>query len=394
MSYPSKLSERGSALNRARYGLAVLAVVGAMTVGLNMVGDAATPKAKLTAEQVARLLIAHGHNRFGTAGLQRALEFTAGENQSPGRSLGAENEPTATPRAANGAARIPQAGLRNVRVNNPALDTHQTDQTTQSETTIAVAGRNVAVGFNDSQQALFALTDGFDLTGYAYSSDGGRRFTDGGTLPNPLNFVNAGDPWLASDRSGRMYYGTLTYGGNVGNLEIAVARSSNGGRSWSTPTLASPNNDNVFYQGDKDAVTTGRDPKIASRDNVYTTWDDTTVDLSNGNGVNGLAVASSVDQGRTWSLHYADKLSADPTSCSYAQYIGAQPVVDPTNGTLYVAAEKIAVTDPDCTFSQPAQLSEVVFDSHDGGLTFDKGVTVAPVTAAEPTGALALVSPA
>ena len=43
--------------------------------------------------------------------------------------------------------------------------------------TIAVAGRNVAVGYNDSQQALFALTGGADLSGYAYSSDGGATST-------------------------------------------------------------------------------------------------------------------------------------------------------------------------------------------------------------------------
>src|SRR5205807_7014413 len=43
------------------------------------------------------------------------------------------------PEAAPGAA-PESAGLRNVRVNNPGEDTHQTDQTTQSETSIAAAG--------------------------------------------------------------------------------------------------------------------------------------------------------------------------------------------------------------------------------------------------------------
>ena len=61
-------------------------------------------------------------------------------------------------------------------------------------------------------------------------------------------------------------------------------------------------------------------------------------------------MATSTDHGASWSLHYADKIVTDPDSCSFAQYIGAQPLVDPANGTLYVAAEKIAVDDPDCTF--------------------------------------------
>ena len=43
-----------------------------------------------------------------------------------------------------------------MRVNDPRADRFQIVQTTQSETTIAVAGRNVAVGYNDSQRALFA----------------------------------------------------------------------------------------------------------------------------------------------------------------------------------------------------------------------------------------------
>src|SRR5579872_1912964 len=74
--------------------------------------------------------------------------------------------------------------LVNVRVNNPANDSHQTDQTTQSETAVAVSGSNVAVGYNNSQHALLLMTAGGDLTGYSYSSDGGQTFTDGGALPN------------------------------------------------------------------------------------------------------------------------------------------------------------------------------------------------------------------
>src|SRR6202521_6292147 len=76
-------------------------------------------------------------------------------------------------------------GLRNVLVNNPGEDSHQTDQTTQSETSVAVHGSNVVVGFNDSQLFLQPfLTAGSNLSGYAYSTDGGKSFTDGGGLTN------------------------------------------------------------------------------------------------------------------------------------------------------------------------------------------------------------------
>jgi len=211
-----------------------------------------------------------------------------------------------------------------------------------------------------------------------------------GTLAgNPLNFVNFGDPWLTSDRAGRMYYSTLTYGGNVSNLEIGVARSADGGKTWSDPALASPNDDNLSYFGDKDAITAGRDPKIASRDNVYAAWDDSVFDFNTGGFFNGLPVATSTDHGASWSLHYADQIVSDPNSCSFGQYIGAQPLVDPADGTLYVAAEKIAVDDPACTGGQ-LTFAEVIFKSTDGGTTFGPAVKVASITPATPTGALEL----
>jgi hypothetical protein len=369
---------------------AALALVAGLFAATADRGAANAATVKPSREDLAKTLLGHHHDRFATASLIKALHFAAGDQQSPGRQRPEPDGGAAVARAggASGTAALPRAGLPNVRVNDPAEDRFQVDQTTQSETTVAVSGAHVAVGFNDSQQALFALTDGFDLTGYAYSVDGGASFTDGGTLPNPLNFANLGDPWLTSDRAGRMYYSTLTLGGNVGNLEIGVARSGDGGKTWTEPVLASPNDDSLFYFGDKDAVTTGRDPNVASRDNVYVAWDDSVFD-SSGNAYNGLPVATSKDHGATWSLHYADKIVSDPNSCSFAQYIGAQPLVNPANGTLFVAAEKIAVDDPSCTGGQTT-FSEVVFKSRDGGTTFGRPVTVAAITPAAPTGALEL----
>jgi len=356
--------------------LAAALAVGVVTVSRQ--GVAAPPGKTADREGVAKALLAHHYDRFGTQALGRALRLAAGEQQSPGRQIRGEQEGAATS-AASGPAELPRAGVPNVLVNDPAADRFQIDQTTQSETTAAVVGDNVAVGFNDSQQALLALTDGLDLTGYAYSTDGGRTFTDGGALPNPLNFLNLGDPWMTTDRAGRMYYGTLTYGGNVGNLEVAVARSDNGGRTWAEPKIASPNDDALFYFGDKDAITAGRDPRVASRDNVYAAWDDFVFDPDTGVLTTGLPVARSTDHGQTWSLHYVDRITNDLFSCSFTQYLGAQPLVDPADGTLYVAAEKIAVTDPDCTGGQVA-LSQVLFTSTDGGSTFGPGVTVSEVT--------------
>ena len=46
--------------------------------------------------------------------------------------------------------------------------------------------------------ALLFLTAGGDLSGYAYSTNGGQTFTDGNQLPNRPGEVNLGDPWLGS----------------------------------------------------------------------------------------------------------------------------------------------------------------------------------------------------
>ena len=268
--------------------------------------------------------------------------------------------------------------LVNVRVNNPANDTHQTDQTTQSETSVAVAGSNVAVGYNSSQHGLLFLTAGADLSGYGYSTDGGQTFTDGGVLPNAPGNVNLGDPWLASDSSGAMYYSTLTIDATTGFLLVGVSRSTDGGKTWSTAASIPAPSGQIFYSADKDALTTG-----AGNGNLYDVWDDFSVDPAF-NVFSGLPVAHSTDGGQTWTITYASKvpLFSSTGGCSFNQYIGAQPLV--AGGTVYDAAELISVNDPNCT-GAPATFSEAVFASKDGGATWSAG-SVIPITSSTPNG--------
>lgn len=74
--------------------------------------------------------------------------------------------------------------LPNVRVNNPGEDAHEIDQTTQNETSLAVAGSHVVVGFNDLQTESVFFTAGGSDNGVAYSADGGQTFADGGAVPH------------------------------------------------------------------------------------------------------------------------------------------------------------------------------------------------------------------
>jgi hypothetical protein len=366
--------------------LSVLVLALAVTIAAVTASAIASPSgtgSNLKRQQFAQHILKTKAAQLMTAPAQAALRIMAtGDKQFTAGTL-----PSHPARLASGSA-APAAtaagNFTNVRVNDPSLDTHQVDQTTQSETTIAVAGSNVAVGYNDSQQTGLFLTAGSDLTGYSYSRDGGKSFTDGGDLPNTREFVNFGDPWMASDRTGAMYYSTLALDFFNGNLDVAVAKSHNGGKTWGNPVPVFRPPVSVFYNADKDSVASGPDPTVKRRDDIYAAWDDFSFDSITGAAFSGLPVAHSTDGGATWHVVYADKFNFPQTGCSFQQYIGALPIVDRQHGTLYVTAEKIAVTDPKCTGTAPVHLSESIFRSTDGGKTFGHGVKIANVTQAFP----------
>ena len=349
-------------------------------------------------QQAAERLLKSPGARYMSWPAQVAANFVATGNRSFGQQMQADSPPqgqvgAASASAAAGSA-VSSANLKNVRVNNPGEDTHGLNQTTQSETTIAVHGSHVAVGYNDSQVTGLFLTAGSTLNGYSYSTNGGRTFTDGGALKDAPEFVNFGDPWMASAPNGTMYYSTLADDAFNGNLDVAVAKSTNGGRTWGLPVPVFRPPITTFYSGDKDAMAIGPDPSV-NRSDIYVTYDDSVFDSVTNANFNGLAVAHSINGGKTWTLKHADEFNFNATNvgCSFAQYIGATPLVVPTGtakGTLYVVAEKIAVNDPNCTGTQPTTFSEWFFKSTNGGNTFSKGVKISNVIPAEADGELHL----
>jgi hypothetical protein len=385
-----------SILGRRRRGVAV----SVLAVALGLMSTAAlagafadtssTTRTNSARQQFAQHILKTKAAELMTAPAQAALHIQATGDRQLATELVTGTPSAAASGGAAAAAAVPPANLPNVRVNNPALDTHEVDQTTQSETTVAVAGSHVAVGYNDSQQTGLALTAASDLSGYSYSTNGGASFTDGGDLPNTREFVNLGDPWMASDRTGAMYYSTLAFDFFNFNLDVAVAKSTNGGKTWSAPVPVYRPPFSISYSGDKDALTSGPDPVVKSRDNLYVAWDDFSFNSQTNEAFTGLPVARSTNGGKTWHLAYADKFSVSMTGCSFQQYIGATPIVDSATGTLYVTAEKIVVNDPNCTGTAPVLLSESIFKSADGGQTFGPGVKIADVTSAVPDGLLFL----
>ena len=224
----------------------------------------------------------------------------------------------------------------------------------QSETYVALdpsAPTHLAGGSNE----IFRLP----MRGYA--STGGTAWS-GVDLPLPpaqgSNGTRFGsDPTLAFDASGNLFYGYIVvYFGNgsgVNGTAMAVARSTDGGRSYPAVTYFEASTGGDHFN-DKPMITTDANPGSPFRNNVYLAWDA----ASGGSSAGGIRVAHSSDHGQTFSTTRAD----DPSGPGQA--IGAVPFTGP-NGELYVAWNDYKAS------------AIVMNKSLDGGVTWGTPVTVA-----------------
>src|SRR5438876_7436961 len=196
----------------------------------------------------------------------------------------------------------------------------------QSETYITInpaRPKILAAGSNE----IFRLPK----IGY-FSTDGGSSW-GGVDLPLPPakgNGIDFGsDPTLAFDTRGNVFYGYIVvYFGNgngINGTAMAVARSSDGGRTYPAVTFFSFENGTNHFN-DKPMITADTNPGSALRDNVYIAWDA----ASGGSVGGGVRVATSSDHGASFSVTRADDPSGPGRS------IGASPAVGP-NGELYVS---------------------------------------------------------
>jgi hypothetical protein len=164
----------------------------------------------------------------------------------------------------------------------------------------------------------------------AVTFDGGATWTraafavsrcGGGTAANSGDYSRATDPWVTFSPNGTAYQMALAF--NVGSLQpgsssaMLVARSSDGGRSWSAATPLIVSGSNFF--NDKNTITA--DPTDARY--VFAVWDR----LALAGGGPSL-LARTTDGGASWE---AATVIYDPGTQS--QTIGNQVVVLP-NGDL------------------------------------------------------------
>src|SRR5207302_8022482 len=173
----------------------------------------------------------------------------------------------------------------------------------QSETYITINPNKpkiLAAGSNE----IFRLP----MRGY-YSTNGGGSW-GGDDLPLPpakgANGIDFGsDPTLAFDTQGNTFYGYIVVffgnGNGINGTEMAVAKSTDGGKTYPATTFFSFENGTNHFN-DKPMITTDTNSSSPFRDNVYVGWDA----ASGGSIGGGVRLATSSDHGASFSVARVD----------------------------------------------------------------------------------------
>jgi hypothetical protein len=251
-----------------------------------------------------------------------------------------------------------------VQVNDPALDyittfpglTRPFEFATQSETSTVSMGQDVVVGYNSSAGSVVEFFPGFGLaftqllfSAYSVSHDGGQTWTSNFVPPvSPNAPFTFGDPSLAADRNGNIFYASLGTDAFGDHNTIIINKSTDKGSTFAAAQVV------VVDDGsDKEWIAIGPDPKTPSRDNIYITWTSFQATGSE------LRLARSIDGGATWTTKQLFAPVDDGINSASIQF--SNPVVDATSGRLYV---------PFLHFSNGDADNVRVLVSDDGGGTF------------------------
>jgi hypothetical protein len=360
----------------ALLALGVLAVVAAGAAAASR--QAATYDTSTLAGKIASVR--------GTAGLQvRFSAFIEEEAQDSGAPAGSPASPI-TPTF------VLSSPLDGTSIAAPAVTVNQdTAAAPQNETSIAVDPNNpnrVVASANDyvartwscsiSGTPCSALGDGYSGT-YA-SNDGGSTWcctsSDPGHLGTLIPGVThltggpydaGGDPAVAFDSHGHVYYAGLGFNRASAPNTVAVNRGTfgpSGSLTWGAPTFINPTTSPSVFN-DKEWI--GADSHAASpfRDRVYVSWTRFVFNANNGAYVQSpIMFVYSTDGGQTFS-------SPQSISGNVLYDQGSRPVVGP-DGSLYVFFEGS---------TRLASLSSTyVVKSTDGGATWGKPVAVSALT--------------
>ncbi len=207
--------------------------------------------------------------------------------------------------------------------------------------------------------------------GAAYTQDGGMTWNPvsipftrcSGALPGSAgDYGRASDPWVSFGPDGTAHYMALVADNTPNRNGMAVARSSDGGATWTEPQIikAHPGKDAVGASlfNDKNSITADPfDPDL-----VYATW------TLFRNGVTSLVVARSTNGGERWGppIPIATFGTVSPAEVAFFRQ-GAQIVVLP-DGTLVNAFYRILFDQRNVVVT----FEQALFRSSDSGKHWDR----------------------
>lgn len=184
---------------------------------------------------------------------------------------------------------------------------------------------------------------------FSRSEDGGATWTVGALMDTITPENLASDPWLVTDASGKLYYARLDYAPNGTEGSLAVSTSTDGGRTWTSPS----NPDDRRGFADKESMA------YDGNGNLYVAYDDVLGNTSDQGDRVDLRVARSTDGGLGWS---ATVPVADTIGNILGPVLAARP-----DGTVYAAWWNLTA-------------GNIMADvSHDRGRTWGADVRVNPV---------------
>ena len=176
--------------------------------------------------------------------------------------------PTTLPHGSSPGCPAETSSTGNVQVNCVAEDA-TSPQNTQSETSVAVSGQKVVVGYNDS---LVCCIPAVNFTAYSVSTDGGSSFTDEGTLPFRPDVQPIGDPTVARDDQGNFYFASLALGaaGRGAHSLLAFYKMPAGSNTFQLVSVPVDVGSGKLFFADKEYLAVGRD--ASGQLHFYITW--------------------------------------------------------------------------------------------------------------------------
>jgi hypothetical protein len=354
--------------------IALVAILGA---GIQSAAAASTPKYNINtlAGKVASV--------NGTAGLQ--IRFSAFIEEEAEEE---EVSPSANPISP---AFVLSSPLDGTSVQAPNVTVNQdTAGAPQNETAIAVDPNNhnrVVASANDYVSRTWACTIGGTpcsalgdaYSGTYFSNDGGQTWCCTSSDPQHLGtlipgverltggqYDAGGDPALAFDSHGNVYYAGLGFNRTSAPNTVAVNKGTfagNGSLSWGPPTFIGQTTSPAVLN-DKEWI--GADWHVSSpfRDRVYVSWTRYIFNPNNGAYVQSpIAFVYSTDGG----AHF----STPQLISGNVLYSQGSRVVVGYDGTVYIfweGATRLAALD-----------STYMAKSTDGGVTWSKPVAIAPL---------------